>query len=104
MDIVYRFGKFQTKEREAMVRRYSFFGLIEYRRYGFGGVYLIVGRKWFTIDEFIKQAKEMVKTKTYQYNSGYQKPAGTPYNPRKTSHQNWSWMGWYKSSWSEFFL
>ena len=49
MDIVYRFGKFQTKEREAMVRRYSFFGLIEYRRYGFGGVYLIVGRKWFTI-------------------------------------------------------
>ena len=82
MDIVYRFGKFQTKEREAMVRRYSFFGLIEYRRYGFGGVYLIVGRKWFTIDEFIKQAKEMVKTKTYQYNSGYQKPAGTPYNPQ----------------------
>ena len=33
------------------------------------------------LDEFIKQAKEMVKTKTYQYNSGYQKPAGTPYNP-----------------------
>ena len=49
MDIVYMFGKFPTKEREAMVRRYSFFGLIEYRRYGFGGVYLIVGRKWFTI-------------------------------------------------------
>lgn len=28
-----------------MVQRFSLFGLIEYRRYGFGGVYLVIGRK-----------------------------------------------------------
>lgn len=32
-----------------MVQQFSLFGLIEYRRYGFGGVYLIIGRKWFTL-------------------------------------------------------
>lgn len=32
-----------------MVQRFSIFGLIEYRRYGFGCAYLIIGRKWFTL-------------------------------------------------------
>ena len=33
-----------------------------------------------------------------------QEPDNTCRQEGKTSHQNWSWMGWYKSSWSEFFL
>ena len=32
-----------------MVKRIGFPGFIEYRRYGFGGAYLIIGRKWFTL-------------------------------------------------------
>lgn len=32
-----------------MVQRFSLFGLVEYRRYGFGEIYLIIGRKWFTL-------------------------------------------------------
>jgi hypothetical protein len=32
-----------------MVQRFSFFGLIEYRRYSFGDVYLIIGQKWLTL-------------------------------------------------------
>ena len=32
-----------------MVKRIGFPGVIEYRRYGFGGAYLIIGHKWFTL-------------------------------------------------------
>lgn len=32
-----------------MLKRFSVFGVIEYRRYGFGGVFLIIGKKWFTL-------------------------------------------------------
>lgn len=42
------FGK-PREEGWHMVQRFNLFGLIEYRRYGFGGVYLIVGQKWFTL-------------------------------------------------------
>ena len=32
-----------------MVQLFSFFVLIEYRLYSFGGVYLIIGQKWLTL-------------------------------------------------------
>lgn len=32
-----------------MVKRFSILGIIEYRRYSFGGAFLIVGKKWFTL-------------------------------------------------------
>nr|DAZ16151.1 MAG TPA: hypothetical protein [Caudoviricetes sp.] len=32
-----------------MVKRLGFPGVIELRWYGYGGIYLIVGRVWFTL-------------------------------------------------------
>jgi len=34
-----------------MIKQYGITGIIELRKYEFGGVYLIVGNKWFTLKE-----------------------------------------------------
>ena len=46
---MYGLLKFKKKDGGFREGLFVFLGLSEYRRYGFGGVYLIVGRKWFTI-------------------------------------------------------
>nr|DAZ23002.1 MAG TPA: hypothetical protein [Caudoviricetes sp.] len=32
-----------------MIKRFGIPGLIEFREYGFGGIYLVIFRKWFTL-------------------------------------------------------
>lgn len=32
-----------------MTKRFGLLGIIEFRQYGFGGTYLIIGHKWFTL-------------------------------------------------------
>ena len=32
-----------------MIKRFGVHGLIEYRRYSFGGAFLVVGKKWITL-------------------------------------------------------
>lgn len=40
-----------------MARRFSLFGLIEYRRYSFGAEYLIIGKRWHTIRRYGRRKK-----------------------------------------------